>query len=275
MLNYFGYGSNMDIVSLRAKGVEPRASRQARLQGWRLAFNVAHYFTHEGGVGNIVRTDNPEDVVHGVLHCCSDEDLGKLDAVEAYGVGYDRVEVELLTEKGAETALAYIGMDGFIDDSCLPTRRYLNILIRGAEAAGLEPVYVDRLRAHPLHQRPVYPRFDFPSQPSVRYNAETLAQQRHLTALAGAVFDMRDARWQHEHLIGLFGGRDMTLWHLRRLDSSDGSESEQDLAGNRFTDEQRTYLNEYLHEYLREYRYAGRFEYDAIDKKSAEKGVTQ
>jgi sulfite reductase (NADPH) flavoprotein alpha-component len=50
---YFGYGSNMNFNSLRAKGVEPRASERAVLRGWRPRFNVHHFFRHEGRVGNI------------------------------------------------------------------------------------------------------------------------------------------------------------------------------------------------------------------------------
>jgi sulfite reductase (NADPH) flavoprotein alpha-component len=60
----------MDLKSLRAKGVEPRASARALLRGWRLRFNVHHFFRHEGGVGNTAPSDRPSDVVWGVLHHC-------------------------------------------------------------------------------------------------------------------------------------------------------------------------------------------------------------
>jgi sulfite reductase (NADPH) flavoprotein alpha-component len=49
MIYYFGYGSNMNLISLRAKGVEPQRSQHAILRGWRLRFNVQHFFRHEGG----------------------------------------------------------------------------------------------------------------------------------------------------------------------------------------------------------------------------------
>ena len=93
MFRYFGYGSNMNTLSLRAKGVQARASDPALLRGWRLRFNVKHFFRHEGGVGNIEHTGDPADAVHGVLHECDDEHLALLDAAEAFGHGYDRVEV--------------------------------------------------------------------------------------------------------------------------------------------------------------------------------------
>ena len=60
----------MDLMSLRAKGVVPHASERAVLRGWRLRFNVPHFFRHEGGVGNIEPFDHRTSAVWGVLHLC-------------------------------------------------------------------------------------------------------------------------------------------------------------------------------------------------------------
>jgi cation transport regulator ChaC len=260
---YFGYGSNMNLGSLRAKGVEPRGSERAILRGWRLNFNVRHFFRHEGGVGNIEPSDDPSDVVWGVLHRCDNDHLALLDAAEAYGQGYDRVDVSVLTDRGEQCATAYVGIPSFLDSECRPTQRYLNILLKGAAAAGLDPAYVDALRRHPVHHRRPVPPFVPPPNGETRvFTAATLAQHRLFTALAGAVFDMSNARSQHRFLQGLFGGKDMTLFHLKRLDNSDGSESLDDIRHDRLTPEQRRYLNEYLHEYSTEYVYVGLYIYD-------------
>jgi len=144
MFHYFGFGSNMSARSLRAKGVEPLASQRAVLTGWRLRFNVQHFFRHEGGVGNIEYTGNPRDRVPGVLHQCCDEALALLDDAEAYGHGYDRIEVGVEpdhrspTERHTVPALTYVGMPEFIDNTRLPSRRYLNIVLEGARQAGLD-----------------------------------------------------------------------------------------------------------------------------------------
>jgi cation transport regulator ChaC len=260
---YFGYGSNMDFGSLRAKGVQPRVSERAVLRGWRLRFNVHHFFRHEGGVGNIEPSGDQSDVVWGVLHHCEDEHLALLDAAEAYGHGYDRVDVSLLTDRGEQQAIAYVGVPSFLDEQCLPTQRYLNILLKGAVAAGLDAAYVEALRQHPVFQRQPVPPFVPPPGCEHRvFTAATLARHPLFTALAGAVFDMSGARWQHSFLHGLFGGKDMTLFHLKRLDNSDGSETLDDIKHDRLSPAQRKYLNEYLHEYNTEYVYAGRYIYD-------------
>lgn len=254
----------MNMTSLRAKGVIPFASRRAVLQGWRLRFNVQHFFRHEGGVGNIERTDNPADKVLGVLYDCPDEALPSLDAMEAYGHGYDRITVNVdVDDKEQVNALTYIGMPEFIDDACLPTQRYLNLLIEGARSADLASEFISHLTEHPVHQPDEYPLFKPPAGDFPRFDAAALANQPLYTALYGAVFDMSEARSLHDYLKIFFGGRDMTLFHIKRLDSSDGNETLEDICHGRINDAQRHYLNCYLNEYAREYRYVGHFDYNS------------
>lgn len=269
MFHYFGFGSNLSMLSLRAKGVTPLASHRACLTGWRLRFNVQHFFRHEGGVGNIEYTGNPKDRVLGVLHACPDEALERLDAAEACGHGYDRIEVEVNTtphapEKASERvrALAYVGMTKFIDDRCLPSRRYLNIVLDGARQAGLDETYIEALESHPVHAPGHYPPFTPPPGEFPTFDRTSLVRHPLYTALYGHVFDMSEARPLHEFLKGFFGGKDMTLFHLKRLDSSNVDETMDDIRNGRLNQAQLQYLNAYLHEYAREYRYAGRYHYD-------------
>lgn len=261
MFRYFGFGSNMNQLSLRAKGVEPLTSQRAVLRGWRLRFNVQHFFRQEGGVGNIECTGNLSDCVWGVLYECPDEALAPLDAVEACGHGYDRVNVDVETESGTITAFAYIGIAEFINEMCLPSQRYLNIIVEGARSAGLDAEYVTALARHLVHDPGVYPPFQPPQGDYPQFNRTSLAQYPLYTVLDGAVFDMSEARRQHEYLKGFFGGKDMTLFHLKRLDCSDHSETMDDVRHRRFNQAQRQYLDAFLHEYAREYRYVGRFDY--------------
>lgn len=262
MFRYFGFGSNMNLTSLRAKGVEPLVARRATLRGWRLRFNVQHFFRHEGGVGNIEPSATPGDRVLGVLYDCPDESLDPLDATEACGHGYDRITVEVETDEGRFQAFTYVGTPDFIDDRCRPTRRYLNLLVDGARQAGLDADYIQDLLVQPVHQPDDYPPFTPPPGDHPSFDATSLARCPLYTALHGAVFDMSEARPLHEFLKGFFGGRDMTLFHIKRLDCSDGKESMDDIRQGRLNAAQRHYLNSYLNEYAREYRYVGRFDYN-------------
>ncbi len=260
-IRYFGYGSNMDMQSLRAKGVVPRVSTPGALPGWRLRFNVHHWFQHEGGVGNICPTTEPGARVLGVVHECEEDALVRLDAVESVGVGYQRVELPIQTPAGTVAAVAYVGLPSYLDDRCLPTRRYLNLLVRGAEHAGIDASYIAWLRAHPVHQPQPAGPFVVPAGQHAGFTLASLAEHPTHTGLDGAVFDMAGCRWQHECLLGLLGGRDTTLFHLRRMDDSDGTESLDDVKRARLTTGQRAYLDAYLHGYAAEYRYAGTLTY--------------
>jgi sulfite reductase (NADPH) flavoprotein alpha-component len=262
MFWYFGYGSNTNLASLRAKGVVPRRSERAVLRGWRLLFNVRHFFRHEGGVANIEPTGDASDAVWGVVHVCESTHLALLDAAEACDHGYDRIKVSVKTDHGDRLAITYVGMPAFLDKDCRPTQRYLNILLTGAVEAGIDPTYIEALRCHPVHEKRALPRFVPPAGNYRAFTAATLTQTPQLTALAGHVFDMSRARWHHGFLQGFFGGKDMTLFHLKRFDASDGSETLDDIKHDRLTPAQREYLNEYLHAYNAEYVYVGRYCYE-------------
>ncbi|CAA0100246.1 Uncharacterised protein [BD1-7 clade bacterium] len=272
MFHYFGFGSNMSLASLAAKGVLPLNSRRATLAGWRLRFNVQHFFRHEGGVGNIEFTGNTDDRVLGVLHECTDDALPLLDAAEAYGYGYNRVSVDVTvdtTEKSASkhhhqmvNALTYIGMPEFINDECRPSQRYMNIIIKGARQAQIDEAYIQQLETLTLHRCEDYPPFQKPAGQHPTFDAASLAKHNEYTALAGAVFDMSAARPIHTYLKSYFGGKDMTLFHLKRLDCSNNKETTDDIRKGRLNQAQQRYLNAYLNEYAREYRFIGHYNYN-------------
>jgi sulfite reductase (NADPH) flavoprotein alpha-component len=201
---------------------------------------VQHFFRHEGGVGNIEYTGNASDRVLGILHECPEEALPHLDAAEAYGYGYDRIDVSVK----------------------LLDERYLNIMVKGARDAGLDVSYVSELAAHPVHEPDTYPAFAPPSGDFPTFNATNLVDNPLYTALSGFVFDMSQARETHEFLKGFFGGEDMTLFHLKRMDTSTQNESLDMIKQGQLSEAQLRYLNVYLNEYAREYRYVGRYDYE-------------
>ncbi|TVZ28321.1 AIG2 family protein [Gillisia sp. Hel_I_86] len=261
MFNYFGYGSNINLISLNAKGVKPLCSEKAVLKGWRLKFNVEHWFRHEGGVGNI-EPGNAEDFVEGVLHKCEDEHLGHLDLMESYGIGYTRTEVEVKTSNAVKKAITYIGLADYIDNECLPTSRYLNIIIAGATEAKLSPTYLQKLRSQPVKRIGNYPEFRHPATKTAVFTKASLNSNKNLTALGSAVFNMENCRPKLRCLIDLFGGKDMTLFHIKRHDSSTGKESLDDYLSGNISDAAKNYLNTYLHEYQKEFEYIGRYLFD-------------
>lgn len=261
MLNYFGYGSNINFTSLKAKGVLPKRSYPGRLPNFKLKFNVEHWFRHEGGMGNIEPSDDPNDFVEGMVHECTEKDLEALDRMEAYGVGYDRIRIKVNTDEGIKEVLTYTGLPEIINEKCLPTPRYLNIILKGAREAGLSAEYIEKLEQHPLYHPSARDPFKHYKNRPI-FNELSLSLKPFYTALAGAVFDMRGSRKELEYLNSFFGGKDMTLFHLKRLDTSDGKETIEDFINGNLTAYQQQYLNNYLHEYNEEFTYVGSFDYE-------------
>jgi sulfite reductase (NADPH) flavoprotein alpha-component len=265
MFYYFGYGSNINSLALNAKGVYPKTSTPVVLLGWKLKFNVRHWFRHEGGMANIVRTNNNEDVVEGVVHLCEDHDLKPLDLLEAYGIGYDRIKVKTKTTNNTIEAFAYKGLPDVIDNSLLPTHRYKNIIVKGALEHNLSPSYIEELKNQPAFEIPKYPKFEysFEKVDFKIYNKNTLSKEDYLTALNGYVFDMRNSRAELKSLFNIFGGKDMTLFHLKRLDNSDGKETYKDVIEGNISDQGLEYINTYLHEYQKEFKCVGSYNYES------------
>jgi sulfite reductase (NADPH) flavoprotein alpha-component len=185
MFYYFGYGSNLSGPSLRAKGVVPVSAEPAVLADWRLTFDIPNFFAIEGGTGNI--SQSPGDSVHGVLYGCNDHALAVLDELEALGVAYRRTQMTVRTYSGREaSAYVYVGLPDVTSEGLSPSRRYLNILIRGAEGMQLSPDYIDRLRRIETCLKPRYGRFRFPDEPDEVFTPERLATHPEYTAIAEA-----------------------------------------------------------------------------------------
>lgn len=256
MIGYFGYGSNMNPRALLAKDINIIPGIKAILRDWQLRFDVEHWFPHEGGVANI--QPMPGGIVRGVLYWIAADDLERLDQLESLGVGYQRMQVSLETELGAFSAWAYVGMASFLKSECRPTRRYLNLLVEGAQFAGHDPEYVHWLQSHQTHSEQQLPPFQAPAGTWPHYTEDILIREPTWTALCGHLFSMEACRWQHQCLLGILGGRDTTVFHLRRLDSSKGDESIADFKQKGLNNEQWRYLNAYLHAYHAEYQYCGR-----------------
>jgi sulfite reductase alpha subunit-like flavoprotein/predicted heme/steroid binding protein len=259
MFYYFGYGSNMNPLSLRAKGVNPLSAEPAILTGWQLKFNVPDFFLIEGGTGNIV--PSPGDEVHGMLYSCGEESAEILDRLEAVGVNYGRIKIAVTSYSGqAVSAHAYVGLPDKVAPGYQPSRRYLNILVRGAEISGISPAYVTRLKALEVKSEPVFRPFRLGDAMRAKvYTSKALTP--NLTAIAGAVFDLSEARPDHSYLQAFLAGKDMTLFFLQRMDTSDGREEWNDLLEGRLSVAQKRYLTQYLHEFDREYRLVGSMDY--------------
>jgi len=137
---YFAYASNLcRAIFADRRGMRPLATRRARLDGYRLRFDLP-IGPGERGVASV----EPEAGAHvwGAAYLLAGDQCDRLDRTEGVHVGvYRRIAVALALDDGSV-------IDGFTYRSALavpgrkPSPRYLGIILDGAREHGLPDAYV-------------------------------------------------------------------------------------------------------------------------------------
>jgi len=141
---YFAYGSNMSpAVFLGRRAMRPIATRLARLDGYRLCFDIP-IGTSNRGVANVERCDGAH--VWGVAYQLDAAEFDRLDRTEGVHRGlYARLAVEFVADGDRIAAFTY--RSPFRSDARKPSARYLGLLLEGARHHGLPAEYVAALGA--------------------------------------------------------------------------------------------------------------------------------
>ena len=158
----FGYGANINPWKLQKKrGIRPIGDTlRGKLVGWRLLFD------HKGGFGNVINAKTESDElrvtkfkpftndkvyeVHGVLLKLTHSDFIQLAQMESR---YDlyQVSVQIYSEDMIESeCVDAIGFKSPMNhrtktSDLLPTKRYIDLIRRGAEQMNLNKKYIDWL----------------------------------------------------------------------------------------------------------------------------------
>ncbi|MEN8183954.1 MAG: gamma-glutamylcyclotransferase family protein [Myxococcota bacterium] len=148
VLWYFAYGSNLDPAVFEGRRrIRALEVCCVRLEGWQLVFDLP-VGPGERAVANL--RAEPGATVHGVAYRISRQDGRHLDRTEGVHRGYyKRVTVELLgTRSESLEGFTYASPHGRAGRK--PSRRYLELLLRGAAHHGLPADYVRWLEGHEL-----------------------------------------------------------------------------------------------------------------------------
>jgi gamma-glutamylcyclotransferase (GGCT)/AIG2-like uncharacterized protein YtfP len=141
MALYFAYGSNMDPNRMARRAPGARAVGPARLDGFRLEFNV--YSTEwEGGGANL----EPDERAHawGVLWDVPETEVRGLDAFQGHPTFFRREDV--VVEMADEPAVAWTYRVAHQSGSYVrPTDAYLALVRSAIRQQGLPPEALDLL----------------------------------------------------------------------------------------------------------------------------------
>jgi len=142
---YFAYGSNMSTRRLLARLPDAITLGVARLSQHKLCFHKKN--RHDGSAKcNALATDNPVDVIYGVVFDIDAQQLAALDQFEGLGKGYARKQVSIRLTHGATVdACTYYATD--IDDDLLPLHWYRTHVLQGAREHGLPAAYIREIEA--------------------------------------------------------------------------------------------------------------------------------
>lgn len=123
-LNYFAYGSLMDIEFVKDLGVNFKNPRKGILTDFKFAVNVEDDLIPENGYANVIPFE--AGIVEGVLMEINPEDLSLLDVYEGYPSLYSRRKLTIYDNKKLIDAWVYIGT---VDSSVNKSLKLTNIQI--------------------------------------------------------------------------------------------------------------------------------------------------
>jgi len=139
---YFAYGSNMLTRRLKSRAPSALIVGKGYVEGHRISFDKVS--ADGSGKCDIRPSDNPADRVHGVLFSIDVRDRSRLDREEGVGDGYRTSELQVATQGGVSTAVAFIAED--TNQQLRPYDWYKEIVVAGAVEHGLPDEYLETLR---------------------------------------------------------------------------------------------------------------------------------
>ena len=141
-LLYFSYGSNMSTPRLMKRAQSAQAITVARLEGHRLMF---HKRGKDGsGKCDIAHTNEPDDVVYGVVFKLLASEKLALDKIEGLGNGYNEKCAPVIGHNGETlNIVTYYATD--INSSLKPHHWYKEHVVRGAKEHRLPLEYINSI----------------------------------------------------------------------------------------------------------------------------------
>mgnify|MGYP001343361381 CR=1 FL=1 len=137
----FAYGSNMLTSRIQARCPSARTLGTAELRGYELKW---HKRSSDGsGKCDVVRTNDANHVVYGVLYEIPASEKSALDAAEGLGHGYEAKDVEVVFERAPRRSSVYYATA--IDASLRPYTWYMALVVAGAKENQLPEKYIEQL----------------------------------------------------------------------------------------------------------------------------------
>jgi len=129
---YFAYGSNMNPLRMRTRGLSFSEALAGHLPGYELCFNKRAHDRPDTAYANIRYCQG--SMVEGVLYRLDDPaEISKMDPFEGTPIFYSRERMPVLTAQGMLPGWVYVANPAWRSEGLRPTRDYLEHLLAGRE----------------------------------------------------------------------------------------------------------------------------------------------
>ena len=148
-LLYFAYGANMSSRSfIKKRGMQPQRAQRASLENYALRFNQPGIPLIEPAFANVQEAEG--QCVEGVLYEISKDEMRRLYRSEGGGA-YNIIRVDTTTAEGEESAYTFQAKK--TRERILPSKRYLSLMLAGANEYQLSPEWIRTLHEQPCVDR--------------------------------------------------------------------------------------------------------------------------
>ncbi len=144
-MKIFAYGSNMNIGRLRERVPSVIRLTNAFISGYSLICNKVSI--DGSSKANIIKTDNLDDAVWGVVFKIADNEKKYLDRGEGLGNGYSETTLNFTdTNNITHEAQVYIADNNSVDNALSPFDWYKQFITTGAEQNELPSEYLEQVK---------------------------------------------------------------------------------------------------------------------------------
>ncbi len=148
-IKYFAYGSNLNLVALKNRGVHYKKILSANLDDWELVFDIVNPEIEGVGFADIVPHDGK--IVEGAIFWLENKQSRfALDKYEDFPIMYLREDVQVCTKDGEiHNCFAYIANPYATGARLRPEKGYLEEILKGRSFFSHD--YFERLKSTKCH----------------------------------------------------------------------------------------------------------------------------
>ncbi|MCT3773372.1 gamma-glutamylcyclotransferase [Elizabethkingia anophelis] len=199
-MKIFAYGSNMNLDRLKERVPSANKLFNVFIKGYTIKCNKVS--TDGSSKANIIKTDNDDDIVWGVIFEIDDSEKSNLDEYEQ---GYnDSILSFLDSENNPHEAQVYIADESAVNEELLPYDWYKEYIVSGAKENNLPKEYIEKLEAIKFIEDSNIERRD--KNLSILKKTETLKTPKKIDAQSTMLTMNKGSEWRkwnfHVHTKG-------------------------------------------------------------------------